>query len=195
MGLREQKKDKTRVALLHAALRRFEAQGFAETTIDQIAEAVDVSPRTLLRYFPKKEDVVVSWVEDGMALFLATLERQPTTHTPYEALLTSARAMLEAYEAQSGFYLTIERTIAGSSAIRSRKLKLSAALAEKATAALRARYPGVDALGCELYPMVVFAILRVVVTRWVEGDGARSLLAIFEEAQAFVAVPSVHLRP
>src|SRR3712207_6505794 len=57
-GLRERKKRATRAALHHAGLRLFAEQGFAGTTIDQIAEAADVSRATVFAYFPTKEDLV-----------------------------------------------------------------------------------------------------------------------------------------
>lgn len=45
-GLRERKKQRTRDALIRSALELFTAHGYEETTIDEIAEAVDVSQRT-----------------------------------------------------------------------------------------------------------------------------------------------------
>src|SRR6266702_5418624 len=68
LGLREEKKDRTRAQLLEAALDLIHKRGFEETTVADIAAAVSVSPRTLLRYFPTKEDVIVSWVQDGMTI-------------------------------------------------------------------------------------------------------------------------------
>lgn len=57
-GLRERKKIKTRATIRREALRLFLEAGYEETTVEQIAEASEVSPSTFFRYFPTKEHVV-----------------------------------------------------------------------------------------------------------------------------------------
>jgi AcrR family transcriptional regulator len=58
-GLRERKKAKTRAAIQGSALQLFREKGYEATTVDEIAEAAEVSPSTFFRYFPAKEDVVM----------------------------------------------------------------------------------------------------------------------------------------
>ena len=60
VGLRERKKARTRAAIREHAMRLFQEQGYPATTIEQIADAAEVSPSTFFRYFPTKEDVVLA---------------------------------------------------------------------------------------------------------------------------------------
>jgi AcrR family transcriptional regulator len=58
-GLRERKKQKTKEAIQREAMRLFQEHGYEETTIEEIAEAAEISPSTFFNYFPTKEDVVL----------------------------------------------------------------------------------------------------------------------------------------
>src|SRR5215831_6293467 len=75
-GLRERKKLKTRNAIQREAMRLFQKQGYEETTIEQIAEAVEISPSTFFNYFRTKEDVV--FYDPYDPLFVAMLKARPS---------------------------------------------------------------------------------------------------------------------
>src|SRR4051795_7771294 len=90
-GLRERKKQKTRLALIDAALDLFLEQGYEATTVDQIAAAVDVSQRTFFRYFLTKEDVALEPARQVEDVFLDVLRQQPAGRTPMQALRESSR--------------------------------------------------------------------------------------------------------
>jgi AcrR family transcriptional regulator len=70
-GLRERKKQKTRDEIARAAMRLFAKRGFDEVTVAEVAEAADVSEKTVFNYFPAKEDLVFP---DGEARWAALLD-------------------------------------------------------------------------------------------------------------------------
>jgi AcrR family transcriptional regulator len=84
---RERKKQRTRDALIQAAMELFAAKGYERTAVHEITDAVDVSERTFFRYFASKEDLVLSFVRDGLTGFAEALMARP----PQEDPLTAAR--------------------------------------------------------------------------------------------------------
>lgn len=90
-GLRERKKRKTQHALQAAAIRLMTEKGFPNTTIEQIADAADVSPRTFFRYFPTKESALLTDLQDEVvAGYLADAPAEMAIADAYEAALTAA---------------------------------------------------------------------------------------------------------
>jgi mycofactocin system transcriptional regulator len=69
-----------------AAFRLFEAQGFDETTMEQIADAVGVGRRTLFRYFPSKNDIPWGQFDQSLRDFAEQLANVPSDVPVYEAV-------------------------------------------------------------------------------------------------------------
>jgi AcrR family transcriptional regulator len=97
-GLRERKKARTRAAIREHALRLFREQGYAATTVEQIAAAADVSPATFFRYFPTKEDVVLQ--DDLDILTMDSLNAQPRDLNPIAAMRGAAASAYAAMTEQ-----------------------------------------------------------------------------------------------
>jgi AcrR family transcriptional regulator len=57
-GLRERKKQQTRETIARVALQLFAKRGYDQTTLAEIAEAADVSTRTIFAYYQSKEDIL-----------------------------------------------------------------------------------------------------------------------------------------
>jgi AcrR family transcriptional regulator len=92
-GLRERKKAKTRAAIREAAMTLFEQQGYASTTVEQIAEAAEVSPSTFFRYFPTKEAVVLT--DEWDPLIVDVIRSQPPEVGAVDALLAGIRRVIQ----------------------------------------------------------------------------------------------------
>ncbi|HEX5782224.1 MAG TPA: TetR family transcriptional regulator [Solirubrobacteraceae bacterium] len=111
-SLRERKKVATRHLLMNVALERFADQGFDHTTVEEIAAAADVAPRTFFRYFPAKVDVLFADHPEEMALVRATLAARPADEPVVEAV---RRAVLEGIGkavAEPSHFLTRSRIVA-----------------------------------------------------------------------------------
>ncbi|CAN5442596.1 hypothetical protein BH11ACT7_BH11ACT7_08670 [soil metagenome] len=86
VGKREAHKIATRQAIQTAADTLFEANGYAETTVRDIADAAGVTERTFFRYFPVKEALLVKDIVARLPMLSAAIRRRPAQETPLEAV-------------------------------------------------------------------------------------------------------------
>jgi AcrR family transcriptional regulator len=93
LGLRERKKLKTRETIRREAFRLIDENGYANTTVEQIAEAAEVSPSTFFRYFPSKESVLLA--DDMDPVLMDAFARQPPNLSPIQALRRAFELTLE----------------------------------------------------------------------------------------------------
>jgi AcrR family transcriptional regulator len=92
-GLRERKKQRTKRALERAAFDLFAEQGYADTTVEDIAAAAQVSRASFFRYFGSKEDVLAADDDLRRERFMRALARQPEDLP----VLSAVRAALAEY--------------------------------------------------------------------------------------------------
>jgi len=88
-GLRERKKSRTRAQIRGHALRLFLDQGYEATTVQQIADAADVSLSTLFRYFPTKALLVLPF--DLATLIREAFRAQAPDETVFDAIHAALR--------------------------------------------------------------------------------------------------------
>jgi AcrR family transcriptional regulator len=92
---REQKRDRTKAAILEAAIALFESRGYDETTIADIAAAAGISPRTFFSYFASKDELVFDGAESQIdAAYAAIAERRPGDSTT-EVLLRGLTGVID----------------------------------------------------------------------------------------------------
>ena len=85
-GLRERKKQQTRETIVRVALELFAERGYDETTLAEIAEAADVSPRTIFSYFESKEDILFCEAPAQLEGIKEALKQRPDGTTTVDAL-------------------------------------------------------------------------------------------------------------
>lgn len=182
LSLRERKKIKTRETIRREAYRLFTAQGYDETTVDQIADAAEVSPSTFFRYFPTKEDVVLT--DEYDPIFTALLRARP----PDEPLIESVRhAMIgpvrELLAQDREALLTRLRLSAEVPALRARMWESGESTMGLMTEVLAERFgPGADPVALRVATAAIFAATQVAVTQWALDDGAGDLATFIDRA-------------
>ncbi|MFG2641649.1 TetR/AcrR family transcriptional regulator [Streptomyces sp. NPDC048370] len=187
-GLRERKKQRTRNALLREALELFTTQGYEQTTVDEIADAVEVSQRTFFRYFTSKEEVAFAVQQTVEERFVQALAERPPEEGPLDALRNAVlsawdsigEAIMEVVPVE--LYLRTFQMIESTPALLAAHLRRSMEM-EEAVARLVAAREGVD-IDEDPRPRIVVAafsgIMRVTGQLWGRGtdlslEGIRAL--------------------
>lgn len=168
VGRRERKKRATRTALSEAALRLSVERGVDNVTVEQIADAADVSLRTFFNYFSSKEEAVVAGDVATAESIVEVFRERPAGESVLEALRHAVQAVVRDH------YADRDR------AEQIRALRLTPSLLphhlaafvdqERALAAAVAQRAGSD-VDRDVYPALVAATamagLRVAVQRWI----------------------------
>src|ERR1700754_5149823 len=87
MSLRERKRERTRQALIDAAVELFERQGYEETTVADIAAAAEIGTRTFFSYFASKEELLFPETDARVAAAVAAIADRGPDDGPAEVLL------------------------------------------------------------------------------------------------------------
>ncbi|MCB0993444.1 MAG: TetR family transcriptional regulator [Acidimicrobiales bacterium] len=126
LGLRERKRQQRRQAIEAAAIDLFEANGFDATTIDDIARAADIAPRTFFTYFPTKEDVVLADYAARLGRIVAELEQRPETEPAWAALQAAFAAVAADYQTERDQLIRRFTLMATTPSVFARSLQLQA---------------------------------------------------------------------
>jgi AcrR family transcriptional regulator len=187
-GLRERKKARTRAAIRQHALQLFQEQGYAATTIEQIAAAAEVSPATFFRYFPTKEDVVLQ--DDFDILTLTALEAQPLDLGPIAAFrgaAAAARAQMSEEDLER-FSETTRLTLSVPE-IRARAIDELIRTTDVITAAIAARLGrNADDFATRNMAGAIIGVILAATMPWqVAGNGGTSVAELFDKIDAGLA--------
>ncbi|WAZ23789.1 TetR/AcrR family transcriptional regulator [Streptomyces cinnabarinus] len=170
LGLRERKKIKTRTAIRDATYALIREQGYDATTVEQIAERAEVSPSTVFRYFPTKEDIVLT--DEFDPLLMEEIRKRPADEPWMETLrhvMTKAVGVglaedLDVLKLRSHLMVQVP-------AVRSRMLETMSVTGKMLTQAIAER-TGRDpeSLEVRVYTMSLIGGLAEITLYWAEHD-------------------------
>jgi AcrR family transcriptional regulator len=184
MGLRERKKEKTKQALVRSALRQFAKRGFDQVTVEDIAGACDVSPRTFFRYFGSKEDVLFADADAQRVRMLEALRSQPPEVPALRALQAAALDVASDCEGRCDALLLRHRIVERSPCLRShvaeRHFIWEQALADELRGSGRAG--DMSELTLRLTVAAAITALGVATEIWIDGNGEGDLRALLVTA-------------
>ncbi|WP_239108987.1 acyl-CoA-like ligand-binding transcription factor [Microbispora siamensis] len=188
-GLRERKKQETRIALSWAAIRLAVERGLENVRVEDIAAEARVAPRTFNNYFSSKGEAIAARHLDRARLIAEELRRRPASEPLWEAIkiaVVTQLAMGEEYDAgqpdqqwQTGVRLMISEP-----SLQGEMLKANA-IAEDELAAAIAERTGTD-VARDLYPRLVAgaagAAIRVAMDQWLRADPPVPVRPLIEDA-------------
>jgi AcrR family transcriptional regulator len=183
-GLRERKKAETHQALAKAALDLADRLGPDRVTVEAIADAAGVSPRTFFNYFSSKEDAIVGIAPAQSSALLADLLSRPEREPPLDALRAVVLAAAERLQAVGDDWVIRHRLIQRHHSLAVTRASWFAEVERRMTEEI-ARRTGLNP-GLDVYPALVVSAtigaLRVAIDVWQERERAGALETLIDDA-------------
>lgn len=173
---------RTRAALIEAALDLFERQGYEATTIDEIAAAADVSPRTFFRYFATKEDVALG--DDLGPEIVRLLAQRPLEESILESVRhVVAEALAMTPDDDQSALLRRLRLVYRTPVLRARRWDFQLEMG-RITGSVVAGRRGLppDDLDSRITAGAVFTAIEVAMDHWQQREGRDDLGGLLDTA-------------
>lgn len=179
MGLRERKKIATRRAIAAVALELAHRDGPEHVTVDDIAAAADVSPRTIFNYFGTKDEAILGASPESRSETIEMVRARPVGEPPLESLKAVLLERLTTMDETGLYWRSRAELVRRFPALQPAYVASQVALETELISVVAERMdldPAVD-----MYPALVvavaFAALRVALARpgMAAVDGARVL--------------------
>lgn len=199
-GLRERKKQETRIALSWAAVRLTVERGLANVRIEDIAAEAGVSLRTFRNYFSSKAEAIAAREVDRSLMIAAELRQRPADEPLWTAIRESIMAQFALGEVGHGGELPPdERWLAGirlmvsEPSLQGAMAQAYLAAGEEFAAAVADR-TGTQGLYPRLVAEVVGAARSAASAEWLRADPPRSMADLLSEALDLVGsgLPEPH---
>jgi AcrR family transcriptional regulator len=182
VSLRERKKRLAQVTIEETALRLYQQQGYKHTSIQDIADAVMMSPRTFFRYFASKEEVLFGPMRAVLSDGLRFLQGVASTESPRRALKETFLYLARLYQQQRTSFLIRYQVAMQSPSIASAYLY---ALMETEPAICDALCSHLEAARnrqeIRFLAAIYMTAFRVALTTWLENEAQGDLVSLLRE--------------
>lgn len=173
-------KPDARARLEKAALALYKEQGFARTTVAEIAERAGLTERTFFRYFTDKREVLFSGGDALLEQLLGALAKAPSSLAPIDAVGAAFEGTAGFFEQRKNGARTRQAIIAENAELQERERIKLATLAAALSDGLRRRGAGDSA--ASMAAEIGITIFRVAFQRWLDGTDDRSFAEILRES-------------
>jgi AcrR family transcriptional regulator len=171
-GTRERKRRETLARIAETGLRLFITNGYANTTLEAIAEAAGISRRTFFYYFKSKEDIILVWQSNFTNLIRAAVIAEPSDQTPIDAVKNALLKLTSSYHSDQS--IVLDRVIRSSPALVSASHAKYVAQEQAIFEALCAKWPQAKhRKSLRMVAMVTVGAFRLAVDAWSNDDGKR----------------------
>jgi AcrR family transcriptional regulator len=188
-GLRERKKMATRQEIGAVAFRLAVQRGLENVTVEEIAMAANVSPRTFSNYFSSKLEAISALGIDRATRIGATLCERPAAEPLWDAITAAVLQHYDAVQSPQGQWREGMRRVLLSPAMRGEYLKTNAAM-QRALAGAIAERTGLDP-DRDLLPVVLAGAVttasQLAIRRWFAADPPVDLRPLVGEALSQLA--------
>lgn len=190
LGLRERKKIRTRTAIRDATYSLIKENGYDATTVEQIADRAEVSQSTVFRYFPTKEDIVLTDAYDSLLGDL--LRERPVGEPVRESLRRAIREAMATTLADSPDHgrdgkLRV-RLMVEVPQVRSRLMESMSVTGRLLCRTLAERTGRrEDDLEVRVYAMGLMGALLETIVYWVDNDCREDVLELIDRTLAVCA--------
>jgi AcrR family transcriptional regulator len=202
-GLRERKKTKTRLDIVRAATQLFVTRGFDATTMDDIADAAEVSRSTLFRYFGNKEAMVFPHQDERLGVFIEIVTKPQANESPFATVRRGLLHLAEVFYASREELSVQQKIVSSSPYLTARELAFYDEWERAIRIAVVDPYAGSadQASRAKVASSAIFATVRTAMTEWLQDgcrenliEKARRVLELMEEGLEGLAPFLLHDR-
>src|SRR5579875_1114569 len=182
MSLRERKKRLAQATIEEAALRLFQQQGYERTSIQDIADAVMMSPRTFFRYFASKEEVLFGSMRAILNDGINFLQNAAPTESPHTALRATFEYLAGLYQQQRASFLIRYQVAMQTPSVVSIYLYVLAATEPALCDALYSHLEGAtNRHELRFLVAIYMTVMRVALEEWLEQEARGDLVSLLRQ--------------